>query len=329
MRVVQLARGRERRVALVEEPRLRWLEATSVYDLAWQAASEEIPLRDLVQARATGEFTEYDPIDQGAGEWRVLPCADHPQEPARCLVSGTGLTHASSAKNRQAMHTAAAELTDSMKMYLAGVENGRLQDGAPGIAPEWFYKGPGTILQAHLQPLCVPAHAEDGGEEAELAGIYIIDPAGRPRRIGMAQGNEFSDHVHERRNYLYLAESKLRQCAIGPELCLDPDFSDVAGEARLDRGGSVLWRKEIHSGQAAMSHQLANLEHHHFKHAQHLRPGDLHIHFYGADAFSFGEGVRLQAGDVMQVSFRGFGRPLRNPLTVEPGPAPLVRVESL
>ena len=329
MRVVQLARGRERRVALVEEPRLRWLEADSLYQLAWQAACEDLPLRDLILSRATGESADYDLIDSGEGEWRLLPCADHPEEPARCLVSGTGLTHASSAKNRQAMHTAAAELTDSMKMYLWGVEQGRLRDGAPGIAPEWFYKGPGSILRAHLEPLAVPAHAEDGGEEAEIAGVYLIDPAGRPRRIGMAQGNEFSDHVHERRNYLYLAESKLRQCAIGPELCLDPDFSDVTGEASIHRGGGVLWRQEIHSGQAAMSHELANLEHHHFKHAQHLRPGDVHVHFYGADAFSFGAGVRLEAGDVMQVSFRGFGRPLRNPLVVEPGPAPLIRVEGL
>lgn len=329
MNVVQLARGPERRVALVEEPRLRWLEAESVYDLAWQAACEGIPLRDLVEARATPQTEDYDAIHSGESEWRLLPCAHHPADPARCLVSGTGLTHASSAKNRQAMHTAAADLTDSMKMYLAGVEHGRLQDGAPGVAPEWFYKGPGSILRAHLEPLTVPAHAEDGGEEAELAGIYLIDPAGRPRRIGMAQGNEFSDHVHERRNYLYLAESKLRSCAIGPELCLDPDFSEVPGEARIDRRGAILWRREISSGQAAMSHSLANLEHHHFKHAQHLRPGDLHVHFYGADAFSFGEGVRLEDGDVMQVSFRGFGRPLRNPLAVEPGPARLVRVESL
>lgn len=329
MRVVQLARGRERRVALVEEPGLRWVQAASVYDLAWQAASEGVPLRELVMARASGESTDYETIDRGESDWRVLPCADHPAESARCLVSGTGLTHASSAKNRQAMHTAAAELTDSMKMYLWGVEQGRLKEGAPGIAPEWFYKGPGSILRGHREPLRVPAHAEDGGEEAEIAGVYLIDPAGRPRRIGMAQGNEFSDHVHERRNYLYLAESKLRECAIGPELWLDPDFTEVTGEARIDRGGSVLWRKEIHSGQAAMSHELANLEHHHFKHAQHLRPGDMHVHFYGEDAFSFGEGVRLEEGDVMHVSFRGFGRPLRNPLQIEPGPAELVRVESL
>ena len=35
---------------------------------------------------------------------------------------------------------------------------------------------------------------------------------------------------------------------------------------------------------------------------------------FGADAFSFGEGVQLEDGDVMQVCFDGFGRALRNPL---------------
>ncbi len=63
-----------------------------------------------------------------------------------------------------------------------------------------------------------------------------------------------------------------------------------------------------------MSHHLGNLEHHHFKFDAHRRPGDLHVHFFGADAFSFGEGIRLEQGDVMQVHFEGFGRPLRNPL---------------
>lgn len=329
MRVVQLARGQETRVALVEEPNLRLLAAASVYEIAWQAATRGAALSELAGACVTGETLEYDAVYGGSGEWRILPCAGHPAEPARCLVSGTGLTHASSAKNRQAMHTAAAELTDSMKMYLWGVEQGQWKDGSPGIAPEWFYKGPGSILRAHLEALTIPAHGEDGGEEAEIAGVYLIDPAGRPRRIGMAQGNEFSDHVHERRNYLYLAESKLRQCAIGPELWLDADFSDVPGEAAVERGEAVLWRREIRSGQAAMSHALANLEHHHFKHAQHLRPGDVHVHFYGADAFSFGDGVRLAEGDMMSVSFRGFGRALRNPLAVERGPAVPVVVERL
>jgi hypothetical protein len=175
----------------------------------------------------------------------------------------------------------------------------------------------------------VPPYAGDGGEEPEIAGVYVIDHSGAPRRIGMAAGNEFSDHLFEKKNYLYLASSKLRTCAIGPELVLNPDFRLVNGAVAIERSGEVLWRKEIHTGEEVMCHSLVNLEHHHFKFAAHRRPGDVHVHFFGADAFSFGEGVRLQAGDVMQVQFEGFGRPLRNVLRVVEGANELVTVRGI
>ena len=78
-----------------------------------------------------------------------------------------------------------------------------------------------------------------------------------------------------------------------------------------------------------MCHSLANIEHHHFKFELHRRPGDLHIHFFGADAFSFGEGIRLEDGDVMQVRFDGFGKPLRNVVRVLTGADSLVAVQAI
>jgi hypothetical protein len=68
------------------------------------------------------------------------------------------------------------------------------------------------------------------------------------------------------------------------------------------------------------------MEHHHFKYPQHRRPGDVHIHFYGAGAFSFGAGIELQEGDVAEISFEGYGRPLRNPVHKEAGPDRLITV---
>jgi len=145
----------------------------------------------------------------------------------------------------------------------------------------------------------------------------------------MAAGNEFSDHLFEKRNYLYLASSKLRTCAIGPELVLNPEFDRVPGEVAIHRAGRVLWSTPIQTGEAVMCHSLANIEHHHFKFAAHRRPGDLHIHFFGADAFSFGDAVRLQDGDWMQVRFEGFGKPLRNRLRIAHGEQELVSVRPL
>lgn len=184
-------------------------------------------------------------------------------------------------------------------------------------------------MRAHNEALDVPPYADDGGEEPEIAGAYIIDAAGLPRRLGMVAGNEFSDHVLEKKNYLYLAASKLRTCAIGPELVIDPEFHHVTGEVRIERAGTAVWSKAVQTGESVMCHSLANMEHHHFKFEAHRRPGDIHIHFFGADAFSFGEGIRLRDGDWMQVRFEGFGMPLRNPVRIATPGQSLVQVRGI
>jgi hypothetical protein len=330
-RLVQLRNGSERRVALVDEPRLRFLEGTSsVYALAQAALAAGMAATALATERASGESFDYEPVYRGESPWRLMPAIDHPEEPARCLVSGTGLTHLGSARDRQAMHTTAPEeLTDSMKMFRWGLEGGRPEPGRIGTPPEWFYKGSGGILRAHGEPLAVPSYAEDGGEEAEVAGVYLVDAEGRPRRLGMAVGNEFSDHRFERKNYLNLAGSKLRPCALGPELVLDPAFESVKGRVSLQRGDAVFWTKDIATGEAEMCHSLRNVEHHHFKFEAHRRPGDVHVHFFGACALSFGDGIALAEGDVMEIRFEGFGRPLRNPVSVWRGDDALVKVQPL
>src|ERR1039458_4546195 len=199
MRLVQLAGPDGRRVALVEEPRLRLLEdCRSVYDLASEGLHEGAALTEGIARRKSDELVDYDAVYAGTPAWRICPSADVPSEPARCLVSGTGLTHKASARNRDAMHAGAQAVTDSTRMYQSGVEGGKPALGEAGIAPEWFYKGCGTVLRAHNEPLIVPEFAEDGGEEPEVAGVYLIDAHGAPRRIGFTAGNEFSDHVLER-----------------------------------------------------------------------------------------------------------------------------------
>jgi hypothetical protein len=361
LRLVQLESSEGRRVAAVEDPQLRLLHGVrSVYELANLAIAEGNTLSGAARERLTSEWIDYDSVCDGCSPWRLLPAIDHPEESARCTVSGTGLTHLGSAQGRNAMHSSASggilgatkvpprgsasaaqpaaakaetaaeafpeTLTDSMRMFRSGIQGGRPTPGEIGTAPEWFYKGSGTALRAHGEPLEVPAYAEDGGEEAEVAGIYLIGPDGVPRRVGMAAGNEFSDHEFEKKNYLHLAGSKLRNCALGPELIIDPDFRDIPVEVKVERGGKQLWAKSFRTGEAAMCHSLQNIEHHHFKFAGHRRPGDVHVHFFGTASLSFGDGVRLQDGDVMQVAVVGFGRPLRNPLRLARSPQRLVTV---
>lgn len=264
----------------------------------------------------------------------LAPPIDVPGAAERTLVSGTGLTHLGSAKDRQAMHAHPAAddkpMTDSMRMFELGIAGGHPKDGEIGVPPEWFYKGHGDILQAPFAPLTVPAHAEDGGEEAEIAGVYLVASDGSPYRLGMCGGNEFSDHRFERRNYLNLAASKVRQCSIGPELVVSGEFLSVKGEVSIERGGSPIWQKSIETGEQNMAHSLANLEHHHFKFEGNRVPGIVHVHFFGAHSLSFGEGIELADGDWMQVRFEGYGRPLRNPVHVQKKEVnKLVRVQPL
>jgi hypothetical protein len=329
-RLVQLRRDAERRVARVEEPSLRLIEGFhTVLALAEHAIAAGLSLPVLAEQRATAEILQYDPIYAGSSPWRLMVPIDHP-EPARCLVSGTGLTHLGSAENRAAMHgKSESDLTDSMRMFRLGLEAGRPDPNHWGAAPEWFYKGSGGVLRAHGEALVVPGYAEDGGEEAEIAGVYVVDSAGRPRRIGMATGNEFSDHKFEKHNYLNLAGSKLRTCGLGPELAVDSDFALAPGRVFIERAGNIVWEREIATGEREMCHSVANIEHHHFKFEAHRRPGDVHVHYYGAHSLSFADGVLLAEGDVMAIQFAGFGRALRNPVTIAQPLREPVLVQSL
>ena len=281
--------------------------AATVVELAGQAMAAGQGLATLAGDRA-GDALDLATVT-------LLPAIDH-ADPAHLLVSGTGLTHLGSAEGRDKMHKAAAAgaATDSMRMFLMGLEGGKPAPGAVGVQPEWFYKGDGSIIVPPGAPLVKPGFAEDGGEEPEIAGIYLIDAAGSPVRLGFALGNEFSDHVTERVNYLWLAHSKLRQAALGAELRLGDLPADVRGMSRILRDGVVLWEKPFVSGEANMSHTIANLEHHHFKNALFRRPGDLHVHFFGTATLSCADGVETREGDVFEVSADAFLLPLANPL---------------
>lgn len=331
-RLVQIAHSlKGRKLAVVEEPFLLPLvNNSSVYHLALQALDTGQNIHSLIEKDLSNQKIEYDAVYNGTGEWKLLPSFDNPDVPSNCIVSGTGLTHHSSALNRNVMHqTETGTLTDSMKVYQWGVEGGKPGVGKIGIQPEWFYKGTGSVLTAHGEALSVPNFGNDGGEEPEIAAIYIIDRKGTPVRIGFTAANEFSDHIMEKKNYLYLAPSKLRNCSIGPELVLTQDFTELKGNVRVSRTGVELWSSSLQTGESNMAHSLENLEYHHFKYADHRQPLQGHVHFFGTGAFSFGAGIKLQTGDKMEVYWEGMGRALINPIEIETTKEELIGVKTL
>ncbi|MCA9115971.1 MAG: sugar transporter [Planctomycetaceae bacterium] len=336
MRIVQFEiPGSGRRVGVVQGEVVRDItsvrpELTHVVEAARTAHRENCLLAELLSELAAGQaatewnYGELLGARPGAGQPFLQPPVDDP-DPHRVLVTGTGLTHTGSMQSRNEMHGGAAAEdetprsepeTDSARMFQIGLEGGRPAPGQRGASPEWFYKGNGEILRGPNSPLELPAFALDGGEEPELVGCYLIDFAGQPRRLGYALGNEWSDHATERINYLYLAPSKLRTCAVGPELITGFEFDSLELRCVVEREGATVYDSgPLKTGQQFMSHSLANCEDHHFKYPQHRQPGDVHLHFFGTSQLSFStRSWKFADGDVVRIESPGFSAPLVNPV---------------
>lgn len=210
MRLIQFEdRAGQRRVGVVEGAGIQVLRGVrSTRELGLAAIRAGSGLHDEVLRRGSEPGPDYAGLLE---EGRVLPPLDH-DDPAHCLVSGTGLTHLDSAATRDRMHQQnqgdETALTDTMRIFRWGLEGGKPPAGQVGAQPEWFYKGDGGIVVRPGADFPLPAFAEDAGEEPELVGLYLIGDDRRPYRLGYALGNEFSDHLMERRNYLYLAHSR-------------------------------------------------------------------------------------------------------------------------
>lgn len=283
-----------------------------VYGLAKEAIARRKKLLDVMHLFRTGSFLSYDQLDK---EKRLLSPITH-ADPAHLMVSGTGLTHLGSADTRAAMHAKLAadeaHLTDSMRMFRMGLQGGKPSSETIGVQPEWFYKGDGSIVAPPGGDVESPDFGLDFGDEVEVAGVYLVGDDGIPYRLGYVLGNEFSDHKTEKINYLYLAHSKLRPCSFGPELVLGNLPSSIEGTSRIIRNGEVVWEQAFLSGEINMTHSIANLENHHFKYQTFLRPGDVHVHFFGTSTLSFSNNFETLEGDIFEVQCPWFGRPLRN-----------------
>jgi hypothetical protein len=315
MRLIQFVTSAGDRAvgAIDDEQRPRVVQGVaSVRDLALEAHRNGRSLAETVEAHGLGDLVDYDAL---IAEKRLLVPLDHP-EPSHVVLALTGLTHLGGASARNAMHAKLQgdDLTDSMKMFKMGIEGGKPAPDAIGVQPEWAYKGDGTWMVAPEQPLELPGYADDGGEEGEVAGLYVIGDDGTVLRVGFALANEYSDHVMERKNYLFLAHSKLRQCSFGPELLIGelPRKSKApsASSARAATSGAAnsspekpicATRSRIWSSTTSSMPASAV-------------PGDVHVYFFGASGLSTAAGMSAQPGDVFEVASPVFGRPLRNPL---------------
>ena len=150
MNLVQFVDRRwKRRVGIVAAGRIVPLKRVSrMTELAALAVRQGQSLSSTVRELSTASFEDYEVAQK---ERRLLPPLDH-EDPAHCLITGTGLTHLGSASARDAMHAklegGAENLSDSLKMFRMGLDAGKPAKGKAGVQPEWFYKGDGSWLVA-------------------------------------------------------------------------------------------------------------------------------------------------------------------------------------
>lgn len=290
-------------------------DAATTYALAQEAIASAVDMKTVIERHGLGESVDLAALMADG----MLDCPVRHPDAAHMFLTGTGLTHLGSASARDAMHSSESSegLSDSMKMFRMGIDGGKPAPGDIGVQPEWFYKGTGAAAVAPGDELVSPDFALDGSEEPEIAGIYVIGEDRLPYRIGYAVANEFSDHVTERANYLYLAHSKLRPASFGPEILLGELPGDIRGTSRIVRDDRVVWEKEFLSGEDNMSHTFANLEHHHFKYQLFCEPGDLHVHMFGTATLSFADNIRVLPGDVIEIDAPQLGMALRNSVAQE------------
>ncbi len=116
--------------------------AVSVYALAMEAADGGKSLAAVIEAHGYGDGVD---LEKAYAEGRFLPPITHP-DAAHLHLTGTGLTHLGSAATRDSMHkktTEAAEetLTDSMKMFKMGLENGKPKALRKGRAARMVLQG--------------------------------------------------------------------------------------------------------------------------------------------------------------------------------------------
>jgi hypothetical protein len=313
MKLIQFTTGQnENRVGVCQENEVQLLKnLESTYALFMFAEDEGITIREAATRLLSGEYIDFQTL---VDEKRLKVPLNHP-DPYHTWITGTGLTHLGSASSRNAMHekpATAQDATDSIKMFRMGIENGKMKDSTPGVQPEWFYKGNGLTAVAPGHAIPSPAFALDGGEEPEIAALYIINKKGEPKRMGYALGNEFSDHKMEKINYLYLAHSKLRFCSYGPELLVGDLPANITGKSRIRRQGNIIWEKNFLTGEANMSHNIYNLEYHHFKYELFRQPGDVHVHFFGTSVLSFSDNIETEEGDSFEIEADAFQHPLIN-----------------
>ena len=189
MNIVQIIDSKgKRRVGLAAGGQVVLLKkVATTLDLARLALKEGKKLSAMASSLAGSATEDY---AAALKEKRVLTPVDHP-DPAHCIITGTGLTHLGSAAARDGMHkklSGAQGRADRQPEDVQDGPRGRQAEveGRSGRAARMVLQGRRLLAGGARASRCrMPSFALDGGEEPELAGLYLIDDKGKPGAAGL------------------------------------------------------------------------------------------------------------------------------------------------
>ncbi len=181
--------------------------------------------------------------------------------------------------------------------------------------PERFYKGDGSTLFPHNEPIIIPKDAKSVGEEAELVVLFHIKKRRELEIVGYAMGNDLSDPLMRRMNAQHFAASKLRPSAIGAELCVNPLPSVFKGSVSILRNGRRIWQANYSTGTSRFLYSMETLGLEFMEMADPI-PGHIYYVFLGADKHSFSQSVLLENKDTVCIDSGLFVFPLINQLNI-------------
>ena len=327
------------RLGLVESDMVLDLTAcepypASIFDLYFTHGGDTLGLDRVVSDIDTSKARSYslaDLMDNGPSVGRphlIAPVTPPPAQPHRLRIWLAGVTHADSARLREAE---AKEATGGA----VNVYDQKYRECARGGIPELFAKTDVDALAGHRGHIARPDNTRRLVPETELVTLYGLDTRGQIERLGFTGGNDYTDNGIEAENPLNLPQAKNWHggCAsLGPVLVTDSEYDDtsVAVSCEILRDNERIARKAGHTGQSHlnMPDRLFHLERSLFSRLP-LRERTLQLLYWGTPiVFSEADLPNgLQVNDTVLMSFGGIGD-LRNSIAPFPDNRQLAWLEA-
>ena len=200
-----------------------------------------------------------------------------------------------------------------MRMFLMGGEGGKPTGAGGRRAAGMVLQGRRPNHRRARRALAMPRFAQDGGEEPEIAGVYLIDADGAPVRLGYVLATSSPT----------TSPSAATTCGWRTPSCGPPPWAPsycwasfpMTSAARAGSCGTASGLGEAVPVRGGQHVPFAGQPRAPPLQVRRLPPPRRRTrHFFGTATPSFSDGFRTEEGDVFEIEAKPFTLPVRNPL---------------